>query len=92
MTKLNYTKNRTWAVEQTMRKHRKPKVGDIVLAFDYQFNCDSMTIGELVEIVNDDNPLGKFKVRTLEWLESSAFRWQQAYKIPEGLVSVETND
>lgn len=92
MAKLNYTKNRTWAIEQTMRKHRKPKVGDIVLAFDYQLNCDSLVIGELVEIVNDDNPLGKFKVRTLEWPKSPMYRFQQAYKIPEGLVSVETND
>lgn len=92
MAKLNYTKNRSWLVEQTMRKHRKPKVGDIVLAFDYNLGCDAMAIGELIEIVNDANPMGKFTVKTLEWDDATVFRWQQAYKVPEGLVSIETND
>lgn len=92
MAKLNYTKNHSWAVEQAMRKHRKPKVGDIVLAFDYVRNCDSMAIGELVEIVNDNNPCGRFRVKTLEWSDDTRFRWEQAYKIPEGVVTVETND
>ena len=92
MTNLKYTKNRSWAIEQTFRKHRKPKVGDLVLAFDYALDCDSMVIGKLVEIVKDDNRLGHFKVKAIEWDSPETFRWQQAYKIPEGVVSAETND
>jgi hypothetical protein len=92
MVKLNYTKNRSYAIEHTFREHRKPKVGDLVLALDYSLGCDSMVIGKLVGIENNSEPRGPFRVKSLEWKNCDAFLWQQAYKIPEGLVTVETND
>ena len=92
MAKLNYIKNRSYVVECTFRKHLKPKIGDIVLALDYKRDCDSMMIGRLIGIESPGNPLGSFKVEPLEWEGSDTFMWQQAYKIPDGVMTVETND
>lgn len=92
MTKLKYTKNRSWTIEQTFRAHRKPKVGDLVLALDYSLGCDSMVIGKLVGVENNDDPRGPFRVKSLEWTNYDAFLWQQAYKIPDGVMNVETDD
>lgn len=92
MTKLNYTKNRSWTIEQTFRNHCEPKVGDLVLALDYAVGKDLMTIGRLVAIDDNKPSLGPFRVDSIDWPGSDALLWQQAYKIPEGLVTVETND
>ena len=92
MVKLNYIKNRSYVVECTFRKHLKPKIGDVVLALDYKRLCDSMMIGRLIGIENTDSPLGSFKVESLEWEGSDTFMWEQAYKIPDGVMSVETDD
>lgn len=91
MVNLNHTKSRNYTVEQTFRKHLKPKVGDIVLALDYRPRSNTMVIGRLVEIVKG-HPLGKFSVVCFEWKDEKPMVWEQVYKIPEGLVTVETND
>lgn len=92
MVKLNHTQSRNHTVEQTFREHIEPKVGDIVLALDYRPGSDVIMIGRLVKVEADDFPLGKFAVESIEWKDNSTMNWEQAYKIPEGLVSVETND
>lgn len=90
MTKLKHTKNRSWTIEQTFREHCEPKVGDLVLALDYAAGKDVMTIGQLVAIEDDEMKLGSFRVDSIEWPNSDALRWQQAYKIPDGVVTIET--
>lgn len=92
MTRLNHTKNRSWTIEQTFREHREPKVGDLVLALDYTFGNDLMTIGRLVAIENDRNIHGPFRVASIDWPDSDDLLWEQAYKIPDGVMSVETDD
>lgn len=92
MAKLNYTQSRNHTVEQTFVAHLEPKVGDVVLALDYRANATTMVIGRLVDIV-DDPFFGNFNVKSLEWRDDvQPMHWEQAYKIPEGLVTVETND
>lgn len=92
MVKLKHTKNRSWTIEQTFREHCEPKVGDLVLALDYAVGNDLMTIGRLVAIENAAVVLGSFRVASLDWPTSGDLLWQQAYKIPDGVVSVETDD
>ena len=92
MVKLNYTKNHSYVIECTFRKHLKPKIGDIVLAFDYSRDCDSMVIGRLIGIENPDSPLGPFRVESIEYEGRDIFLWQQAYRVPDGVMTVETND
>lgn len=92
MVKLKHTKNRSWTVEQTFREHCEPKVGDLVLALDYTFGNNLMTIGRLVAIENDHDIHGPFRVDSLDWPGSDDLLWEQAYKIPDGVMTVETND
>lgn len=93
MANLNHSKSRNYTVEQTLRKHLKPKVGDIVLALDYHPGATAMVIGKLIGIGPDDHLFGVFNVQALEWKDDvQPMHWEQAYKIPEGLVTVETND
>lgn len=92
MTRLKHTKNRSWTIEQTFREHCEPKVGDLVLALDYAAGKDVMTIGRLVAIEDNETKLGSFRVDSIEWPHSDALLWQQAYKIPDGVVTIETND
>lgn len=92
MVKLKHTKNRSWTIEQTFREHCEPKVGDLVLALDYAVGKDLMTIGRLVAIENDRGIFGSFRVASLDWPTSDDLLWQQAYKIPNGVMSVETDD
>lgn len=93
MAKLNHTQSRNHTVEQTFRAHLEPKVGDTVLALDYRPGATAMVIGMLIGTTNDDKVLGKFNVKSFEWRDDAPpMHWEQAYKIPEGLVSVETND
>lgn len=93
MVKLNHTQSRNHTVEQTFRAHLEPNVGDTVLALDYRPGATAMVIGMLIGTTNDDKVLGKFNVKSFEWRDDAPpMHWEQAYKIPEGLVSVETND
>lgn len=92
MTKLKHTKNRSWTIEQTFREHRGPKVGDLVLALDYAAGNDVMTIGRLVAIECNETERGPFRVDSIECPNSDALLWQRAYKIPDGMVTIETND
>lgn len=92
MVKLKHTKNRSWTIEQTFREHCEPKVGDLVLALDYTFSYDMMTIGRLVAIEHDKTERGPFRVASIDWPASGDLLWQQAYKIPDGVMSVETDD
>lgn len=91
MVKLKHTKNRSWTIEQTFREHCEPKVGDLVLALDYTLGNDLMTIGRLVAI-EDGYDSGSFRVASIDWPTSDDLLWQQVYKIPEGVMSVETDD
>lgn len=91
MVKLKHTKNRSWTIEQTFREHCEPKVGDLVLALDYALGNDLMTIGRLVAIENDRGS-GSFRVASIDWPTSDDLLWQQAYKIPDGVMNVETDD
>lgn len=90
MVRLKYTKNRSWTIEQTFREHCDPKVGDLVLALDYAAGKDVMTIGRLVAIEDNETERGPFRVDSIEWPNSDALLWQRAYKIPDGVVTVET--
>lgn len=94
MANLNHTQSRNHTVEQTFLAHLEPKVGDVVLALDYRPSATAMVIGMLIGIDYDNKlPLGKFNVKSFEWRdEAPPVHWEQAYKIPEGLVTVETND
>lgn len=92
MVILKYTKNRSWAIEQTFREHHKPKVGDLVLALDYAAGKDMMTIGRLVAIEHNETEHGPFRVDSIDWPGTDPLLWQQAYTIPDGVVTVETND
>lgn len=92
MVKLKHTKNRSWTIEQTFREHCEPKVGDLVLALDYALGNDLMTIGRLVAIENDHDIHGSFRVASIDWPTSDDLLWQQAYKIPDGVMNVETDD
>lgn len=92
MVKLKHTKNRSWTIEQTFREHCKPKVGDLVLALDYAIGKELITIGRLVAIEHNETKYGPFRVASIDWPSSDAMLWQQAYKIPDGVVTVETND
>lgn len=92
MVKLKHTKNRSWTIEQTFREHCEPKVGDFVLALDYTLGNDLMTIGRLVAIENDNDIHGSFRVASIDWPTSGDLLWQQAYKIPDGVMNVETDD
>lgn len=92
MVKLKHTKNRSWTIEQTFREHCEPKVGDLVLALDYALGSDLMTIGRLVAIENNPDFRGSFRVASIDWPTSDDLLWQQAYKIPDGVMSVETDD
>lgn len=92
MAKLKHTKNRNWTIEQTFREHCEPKVGDLVLALDYAADKNMMTIGRLFAIEHDETERGPFRVASIDWPNSDALLWQQAYKIPDGVMSVETDD
>lgn len=92
MVKLKHTKNRSWTIEQTFREHCKPKVGDLVLALDYAAGKDLMTIGRLIAIEPDKDTLGRFRVDSIDWPGADHLLWQQAYTIPDGVMTVETND
>lgn len=94
MAKLNHTQSRNHTVEQTFLAHLEPKVGDVVLALDYRPGARVMVIGMLIDIDYDSKlPLGKFNVKSFEWRDDDPpMHWEQAYKIPGGLVTVETND
>ena len=92
MVKLNHAKNRSWTIEQTFRSHCEPKVGDLVLALDYSRGDDLMTIGRLVAIEDNETSRGPFRVDSVDWPGTDALLWQRAYKIPDGVVTVETND
>lgn len=94
MANLNHTQSRNHTVEQTFLAHLEPKVGDVVLALDYRPGATAMVIGMLIGIDYDSKlPLGKFNVKSFEWRDDTPpMHWEQAYKIPEGLVTVETND
>lgn len=92
MVKLKHTKNRSWTIEQTFREHCEPKVGDLVLALDYTAGKDLMTIGRLVAIEDNKPSLGPFRVDSIDWPNSDALLWQRAYKIPDGVMRVETDD
>lgn len=92
MVKLKHTKNRSWTIEQTFREHCKPKVGDLVLALDYAAGRDLMTIGRLIAIETDKDILGSFRVDSIDWPGYDPLLWRQAYKIPEGVMTVETDD
>lgn len=90
MVILKHTKNHSWTIEQTFREHCEPKVGDLVLALDYAAGKDVMTIGWLVAIEDNETESGPFRVDSIEWPNSDALLWQRAYKIPDGVVTVET--
>ena len=92
MVKLKHTKNRSWTIEQTFRKHCEPKVGDLVLALDYTLGDDLMTIGRLVAIEDPNDIRGSFRVASFDWQAAGDMLWQQAYKIPDGVMNVETDD
>lgn len=92
MVKLKHTKNRSWTIEQTFREHCEPKVGDFVLALDYVLGNDLMTIGRLVAIEANETGRGPFRVASIDWPTSGDLLWQQAYKIPDGVMRVETDD
>lgn len=93
MANLNHTKSRNYTVEQTLREHLEPKVGDIVLALDYRPGSTAMAIGMLIGIDKNERVFGAFNVKVIEWRDDvQPMHWEQAYKIPEGLVTVETND
>lgn len=90
MVIFKHTKNHSWTIEQTFREHCEPKVGDLVLALDYAAGKDVMTIGWLVAIEDNETERGPFRVDSIEWPNSDALLWQRAYKIPDGVVTVET--